>query len=221
MSSHKKSISIFLADDHTVGREGMKSLLEKQADMEIVGEAPCDAQAWQRVRELRPDVVIMDISMPGMDGIQAIRRLKHDRPAVRVLTLAADEDRAYLHELWEAGASGYVLKHVTAEELIHAVRTVAVGTFYLDAAIAGDIIESHLRAQLIKDKPQGNGLSEREREVLEQIAWGYSSKEIAAHLGISAKTVETYKSRLMEKLGLRSRPEIVRYAVRRGWLRED
>lgn len=221
MSSPEKSIRIFLADDHAVVREGVRSLLDRQADMEIVGEAPCGEKAWQRVRELRPDVVIMDISMPGLDGIQATRQLKNDRPEVRVLTLAADEDRAYLHQLWEAGASGYVLKRVAAEELIHAVRTVAAGKFYLDAVIAGNIIESYLRAEFSKDKSQGNGLSEREREVLKQIAWGYSNKEIAAHLGVSAKTVETFKSRLMEKLGLRSRPEIVRYAVRRGWLRED
>jgi DNA-binding NarL/FixJ family response regulator len=213
-------IRVLLADDHAVVREGLKNLVSGEADIEVVGEARDGAEAVSRATELRPDVVVMDMSMPRMSGAEATRRLRQTCPSSRVLVLTVHEDQSFLRQLLSAGAAGYVLKRAAGDELIHAVRAVASGGTYLDPAIAGKLV-----GQFVEGAPAGvhgdRELSERESEVLRLIAQGYSNKEIAAQLAVSVKTVETYRARSMEKLGLESRVDIVRYAIRRGWLHES
>ncbi|MEX2121756.1 MAG: response regulator transcription factor [Pirellulales bacterium] len=211
-------LRVYLADDHAVVRAGLKALIDSQPDMEVSGEAGDGRAACQHVQELQPDVVVMDISMPGVSGAQATAQLKETCPGVKVLALTVHEDTGYLRLLLEAGASGYVLKRAAAEELIHAIRTVAAGGVYLDPALAGKVVGSFVRAPVGKSVPKGGGLSDREAEVVRLIAAGYSNKEIANRLSLSVKTVETYKARSMEKLGLDSRADLVRYALQRGWL---
>jgi len=212
-----KKLQIFLADDHGVVREGLKRLLELEPDLEVVGEACNGREAIERASVLQPDVVIMDISMPEVTGAQATARLKECCPDSKVLVLTVHEDKSYLHELLEAGASGYVLKRTATDELINAVRAVAAGAVYLDPHVAGNVVQSFVRPKR-KDRVPAPDLSEREARVLRLIAEGYSNKEIAAQLDLSVKTIETYKTRSMEKLELHSRVEIVRYAAERGWL---
>ena len=214
-------LRIFIADDHIVVREGLKSLINAQPDMEVTGEADDGEAAWQAASDCLLDVMVMDVSMPKMNGAQATERLKRACPNVKVLVLTAYEDKSYLRLLLQAGASGYLLKRAAAEELIRAIRTVAAGGVYLDPALAGKVVDSFIRQPPSPDAPpRNNVLSKRETEVLRRIAEGYSNKEIAARLKISVKTVETYKARLMEKLDLRSRAEIVRYALQQGWLQK-
>jgi DNA-binding NarL/FixJ family response regulator len=211
-------LRVFLADDHAVVREGLKALVSAQAGMEVVGEAADGQAALDAATQLQPEVVIMDISMPGLSGAKATERLKQACPRVKVLALTVHEDRGYLRQLLEAGASGYVLKRAAAEELVHAIRTVASGGMYLDPSLAGQVIGSFVSKQGARVVSKGIGLSDREEEVVRLIAQGYSNKEIAARLSLSVKTVETYKARSLEKLGLRGRTDLVRYALPRGWL---
>jgi DNA-binding NarL/FixJ family response regulator len=213
-------LRVYLADDHAVVREGLKALINAQPQMEVSGEAGDGRTACEQVQELQPDVVVMDVSMPGLNGAQATAQLKQACPTVKVLALTVHEDKGYLRLLLEAGASGYVLKRAAAEELIHAIRTVAAGGVYLDPALAGKVVGSFVRASARKGVPEGGDLSDREAEVMRLIAAGYSNKEIASRLCLSVKTVETHKARSMEKLGLDSRADLVRYALQRGWLQD-
>jgi DNA-binding NarL/FixJ family response regulator len=214
-------LRIFVADDHQIVREGLKALINAQPDMQVVGEAEDGRAAWLLAKRLLPDVVVMDVSMPDMNGAEATERLRAECPQVKVLALTVYEDRGYLQQLLKAGASGYVLKRAVMEELVRAVRTVARGGSYVDPTLAGKLVSSYIRQDTSGGKQPGVELSERETQVLRLAAWGYSNKEIGAKLQISVKTVETYKVRLMEKLALRSRADIVRYALRQGWLQED
>jgi DNA-binding NarL/FixJ family response regulator len=189
--------------------------------MHVVGEADNGRAAWQRAVELKPDVVVMDVSMPEMSGAEATERLRKECPQVKVLALTFYEDKSYLRQMLEAGAAGYVLKRAVMEELVHAVRTVAAGGSYLDQTLAGKVVSSYFNQNPSDGRAAGGDLSERESQVLRLIAWGYSNKEIGWKLNISAKTVDTYKLRLMEKLNLRSRTDIVRYALRQGLLQDE
>ena len=216
-----KVLRIVLADDHIVMREGLRALINAQPDMEVVGEASDGRAALGKARELGPDVVVMDVSMPELNGIQATEQLKRERPEVRVLALTAYDDSGYLRQLLEAGASGYVLKKVAAEELIKAIRVVAAGGVYLDPTLAGKVVSGFVDKKKLKGSRQGSDLSEREKEVLRLIAWGHTNKQIGAQLNISVKTVETHKANLMEKLDLHSRADIVRYALHQGWLHDS
>ena len=209
-------LRVFLADDHAVVREGLKALVTAQPTMAVVGEAADGLTACAQVALLAPDVVVMDVSMPGLSGSQATARLRLECPAVRVLALTVHEDRGYLRQLLAAGAAGYVLKRAAPEELIQAIRAVAAGGVYLDPSMAGKVLGGFVR-QAAADGV-GAELSEREAEVARQTAAGHSNKEIAARLDLSVKTVETYRARAMEKLGLRGRADLVRYAVQQGWL---
>jgi two-component system response regulator NreC len=213
-------LRIFLADDHAVLRDGLKALVNAQPDMEVVGEADNGRTAWQKAKELLPDVVVMDISMPEMNGAQATQRLKESCPKIKILALTAHEDKGYLRHLMETGASGFVLKRAATLELIQAIRVVATNGAYIDPTLAGELLSSSMRKTHRHETLDNKELSERETEVLRLVAWGYSNKEIAAQLRISVKTVETYKARLGDKLELKSRTEIVRYAVRQGWLQD-
>lgn len=214
------TLRIFLADDHVVMREGLRALVNAQADMNVVGEADNGRAALLKARELQPDVIIMDVSMPELNGIQVTERLKRVCQKIMVLVLTAHDDGGYLRQLLEVGASGYVLKKAAAEELINAIRVVAAGGVYLDPTLAGKVVGGYLGRRQLGGKPQGNNISEREAEVLRLVAWGYTNKEVAGYLRISVKTVETHKANLMQKLDLKSRVEMVRYALRQGWLRE-
>lgn len=214
------TLRIFLADDHIVMREGLKSLVNAQSDMNVIGEADNGRVALLKARELQPDIVVMDVSMPEMNGLQATERLKRVCQKIKVLILTAHDDTGYLRQLLAAGASGYVLKRVAAEELINAIRVVAAGGVYLDPTLAGKVVRGYVGTPRLRGAPQSNKLSERETEVLRLVAWGYTNKEIASYLNLSVKTVETHKSNLMEKLDVKSRVEMVRYALRQGWLRE-
>jgi DNA-binding NarL/FixJ family response regulator len=214
-------LRIFLADDHAVVREGLKALVNAQPDMEVIGEAGDGQSACEQVPRLLPDVAVLDVSMPGVSGAQAAEQLRQACPAVKVLALTVHEDRGYLRQLLEAGAAGYVLKRAAAEELIRAIRTVAAGGVYLDPTLAGKVVGGFVRKPGGKGEPEGGELSEREGEVVRLVALGYSNKEIAARLELSVKTVETYKARSLEKLGLHSRADLVRYALRCGWLQDS
>lgn len=209
-------VSVLLADDHAIVRNGLRSLLAAAPDMAVVGEAEDGATAVAAAGELRPAVVVMDVSMPGAGGVDATDRIRRAWPEVRVLALTAHEDPGYLRKLLAVGATGYLLKRTAADELLRAVRAVAAGGTYLDPSVAGQVVQEF--AAPGRGAAKTGELSERELEVLRPLAEGYSNKQIAARLGVSVKTVETYKSRAMEKLGLRSRVELVRYAVEQGWL---
>ncbi len=208
---------IFVVDDHAIVREGLKRLIEQQASLEFVGEASDGREATELIVDARPDIAVVDIAMPGLDGAQTTRMLKKLCPNLKVIALSVHEDRTYLRDLFEAGAAGYVVKRAGADELLHAIRTVAGSGVYVDPRLAGSLVSSFVHGR-------GSGasaphkLTEREAKVLRRVAEGYSTKEIAAELGLSIKTIETYKGRAMEKLGLRHRVDIVRYAARAGWL---
>ena len=211
-------VRILLVDDHAVVREGLKRLIAGQPDIEVVGEASDGHEAVENVKVLRPDVVMLDVSMPHMSGVDVTRELKGISPETRVLALTVHEDDAYVREFLKAGAAGYLLKRAPTEELLRAIRSVAGGGLYVDSRVAGRLVQKLSHGDRPGIVPTVE-LSERETEVLRLIARGYANKEIAAQLDLSVKTVETYKARSMEKLGLRSRVDIVRLAVKRGWLR--
>lgn len=214
-------LRVFLADDHMVVREGLKSLIDAQPDMHVVGEADNGGAALRAACELTPDVVVMDVSMPDMSGAEATERLRRECPQIKILALTVYEDKSYLRQMLDAGASGYVLKRAVTDELVRAIRTVAAGGSYVDPMLAGSLVSSYFNQGTAEGRAPAGELSERESQVLRLIAWGYSNKEIGWKLNISAKTVDTYKLRLMEKLNLRSRTDIVRYALRLGMLQEE
>lgn len=214
-------LKIYLAEDHLVVREGLKLLINSQPHMEVVGESSDGEKAWKDSLELKPDVIVMDVTMPGMNGIQATQLIKENSPGLKVLVLSVHEERAYLRELLEAGASGYVLKRSAAEELINAIHAVHAGGIFLDPSIAGKLLPSTREENTGQDRYKEGVLSQREDEVARLIAQGHSNKEIAAQLEISVKTVETYKYRVMEKLGLNNRADFIRLALRKGWLKEE
>ena len=215
-----KKLRILLADDHKIVREGLKLLINSQPDMQVVGEAANGKEVLVKARELKPDVVVMDLSMPELNGLQATERLKAERPEMKVVALTAHEDESYLRQLCKVGAAGYVLKRSAGDELVKAIGTVAKGGVHFEATLASKALARQVTGSPMKGESHTSELSEREKEVLITLAWGYSNKEIAGRLNLSVKTVETYKLRIGEKLGLRSRTEMVQYALRQGWLNE-
>lgn len=215
-----QTLRIFLADDHAVVREGLKALINAQGDMRVIGEAGDGQTAYQATRDCQPDVVVLDISMPTMNGMQVTAQLSRECPNVKVLVLSVHEDPIYLRELLAAGAAGYILKHAAPETLIHAIRVVAAGGIYLDPAMTVHVITHFVRVPTAASDVVGGDLSDRERDVVQCIAQGHTYKEIAAKLGLSVKTVDTYRIRALKKLGLPNRAALVRYALEHGWLRE-
>jgi len=211
-------LRVLLADDHPVVRGGLKALIAAQPDMEVVGEAGDGHAAVRQAVALRPDVAVMDLSMPGLDGAAATAQIVRIAPKVKVLALTAHQDQGYLQLLLKAGAAGYVLKQTAGEDLIRGIRTVAAGQTYLDPAVAGQLVSALTSRPKLGTVGTGADLSDREGQVLRFLAQGYALKQIAAILDVSARTVETYRARAMEKLGLRNRSDIVRYALQRGWL---
>lgn len=214
-----EKVHVFIADDHALVREGLRMLIDTQPDMEVVGEAGDGQEAWLRTRELRPDVVVMDVSMPQLNGAQATERIMASCPGVKVLAVSAYQDEAHIRQLLASGAAGYVLKKAASQELANAIRVVAKGGVHLDPSIAGQIVGGYVNP--VTGEVGDGGLSPREMEVLMLVAWGHTNREIAAKLHLSVKTIEGHKAKLGEKLGLTTRADIVRYALRRGWLRDE
>jgi DNA-binding NarL/FixJ family response regulator len=214
--SQQARVRIFLVDDHEIVRSGLRALLATQQDLLVVGEAAEGLSFLDAVDAARPDVVVMDVSMPVLDGIEATRRLKAAMPEVKVITLTAREERSYLELIMAAGASGYVLKRSAADELVLAIRAILAGGVYLDPSMAASAL-----APLRHCNATPSRLSEREAEVLRMIAEGHAVKDVATRLGISTRTLETYRARAMDKLGLKTRADIVRHALQRGWLRSE
>ncbi len=217
MSERAAPLRILLADDHVTVRHGLRLLIDSQADMKVVSEASDGKEAMRDALALKPDVVVMDISMPGMNGLAATRALKQKQPKVAIVTLTRHGDDAYVQELLRAGVSGYVLKQSAPAELLHAIRAAAAGGQYLDSALTARVTARLLGRSDKANKPAA-ALSERESDVLRLIASGYSNKEIAGRLNLSVKTVEAHKANAMRKLGLTGRIDIVKYAVLQGWL---
>ncbi|WDH82955.1 response regulator transcription factor [Paenibacillus urinalis] len=216
-------IRIVIVDDHVVVRSGLSALLNGKHDIEVIADAADGDEAITKTEELRPDVVLMDFSMPpGKDGLTATTELKKKMPDVHVLILTMHDDEEYLFRAIQAGASGYILKSAPYEELITAIRSVAEGSAYLYPSATKKLMQEY--SEMIRrgdtDGPF-ESLSEREKEIMAWIAKGYSNKEIAEHLVISVKTVESHKSNLMDKLGLKSRPELVKLAMKKGLLSYD
>jgi DNA-binding NarL/FixJ family response regulator len=214
-------LRVLLADDHAVVREGLKALVNAQPDMEVVGEAGDGAQALAEARAHRPDVLVVDISMPEMTGAQVTAALKAERPELNVLALTVHQDRSYLRSLLEAGACGYILKRAAAHELVSAIRVVAAGGTYLDPSLAARLIDRYVRSGggAVPARPEV-ALSEREEQVLRLVAQGLSNKEIAARLDVGLKSVESYKARASQKLGFSGRADIINYALQKGWLQD-
>jgi len=208
-----RKVRVLIADDHALVRQGIIMLVKSQEDMEVVGDASNGDEAFRLARALRPDVVVMDVSMPVVNGALATERLRTVCPEVRVLALSAYQDDAHITQLMESGARGYVFKMAVAEELTGAIRKVADGGTYLDASVI-----AQREAESVPTDAVGTPLSTREGQVLRLAALGNTNKEIAAELHLSIKTIEGHKSRLMEKLHLRSRAQLVNYAIERGWL---
>ena len=215
-----KKLRILLADDHKMLREGLRVLLDSQPGMQVVGEAASGNEVLKKAGELKPDVVVMDLSMPELNGLQATELLRTKQPAIKVVVLTAHEDESYLTQLCQAGAAGYVLKRSAGDQLVQAVRMAAKGQVYVEPALAGKALARLTAGPSASLETTNAQLSEREKEVLSLIAWGYSNKEAADRLTVSVKTVETYRVRIAEKLGLRSRTELVKYALRQGWLKD-
>lgn len=213
-------IRVLIADDHTIVRSGVRLLLEAEPEIQVVGEALDGLQAVALTEALRPNIVLMDIAMPGVDGLEATRQIKARWPEVHVLVLTMHRSDEYFFEALKAGASGYVLKAAETSDLIHAVRVVAEGEVFLYPTMATKLLREHL-SRVAGDAEAGPSLSAREREILGLLAEGYSNKEIADKLVISPSTVHTHRSNLMNKLGLNSRYELIQYARQRGLLRES
>src|SRR5687767_9605023 len=215
-------LRILLADDHETVREGLRMILNAQPDMQVVATAGDGREAVSQAERMTPDVVIMDISMPGLNGLAATIQLTERCPDAKVLTLTRHADSSYLQQLLRAGAAGYVLKQSRPAELLHAIRAVATGGKYLDSSMTAPVVGNYAKAATPGPGPEPTTpLSPRETEVLRLIAWGNTNKEIAARLDLSVKTVEAHKANGMRKLGMRGRIDIVRYALLQGWLHDS
>lgn len=212
-------IKLLLADDHTVLRAGLKALFNAQPDMEVVAEASDGEEAIRMSRELSPDVVLMDISMPGISGFKATSEIRKQNPAVKILALTMHEDDSYLHQMLRAGADGYVPKKAADTELMAAIRASYRGEHFIHSSIASGLVTMarQQEPELLKNKGAGV-LSQRETEVLQLLALGYTNQQIAEELCLSVKTVESYRARIKAKLGLEGRAHLVRYAIEIGLL---
>ena len=213
-------IRVLIADDHIIVRSGLRLLLEAEPDIEVVGEALEGGEALNLVEKHLPDVVLMDIAMPGMNGLEATRQIKASWPQVNVLVLTMHRSDEYFFEMLKAGASGYILKGAETSDLIHAVRVVGRGEVFLYPTIAQKLVKDYLN--LVQwGEESGSSLSSREKEILRLLGEGYSTKEIAEELVISQSTVHTHRSNLMTKLGLSNRRELIQYARQRGFMGDE
>jgi len=210
------TIRVLLVDDHRMMREGLTALLASVPDMEVVGEAPDGRTALEVLRKLTPDVVVMDIGMPDLNGVDATHRIRAEHKRVKVIALSTYTDKRYVHHMLEAGASGYVLKISAHEELVRAVRAVSLGRTYLSPEVAGPVVERSTHAHEGGEVSAYSTLGAREREVLQLVAEGKTSGETAQKMHISIKTVETHRRNIAQKLGLHGTAELTKYAIREG-----
>ena len=211
---------ILIVDDSAFARLAISRELTAAGGIEIVDFARNGYEALEKIKQFKPDVVTLDVEMPELNGLQATERLKIERPEIKVVALTAHEDEGYLRQLCKVGAAGYVIKRSAGDELVKAISEVAKGGVHFEASLASKALAKQVTGSPVKGELRAGELSEREKEVLVMLAWGYSNKETAGRLKLSVKTVETYKMRIGEKLGLRSRTEMVQYALRQGWLNE-
>jgi two-component system response regulator NreC len=210
-------IRLLLVDDQDIVRAGLRSLLERYPEMEVVGEAGSGTEAVALTEQLRPDVVLMDITMPEMNGAEATRKIKELAPEVNVLALTIHEDEAYFFEMLNAGASGYIPKRASPDDLLAAIRVAAAGDVYLHPIVAGTLVQDYLRrVRSGTERESYDGLTRRQQEVLTMIAEGLSNQDIATNLGISVRTVERHRENIMARLNLHSRTDLVKYALRKG-----
>jgi DNA-binding NarL/FixJ family response regulator len=215
-------IRVLLAEDHTIVRKGLRSLLDGEAGIEVIGEAQDGREAVEKVQQLLPDVVLMDIAMPALSGLEATRQIKKRFPEVRVLILTMHATEEYIFQILRVGASGYVVKQAAPNELISAIQAVYRGESFLSPSISKKVIEEYIRqAEAMAERDSYDQLTTREREVLQLIAEGRSTREIAELLHISTKTVETHRAHLMDKLDTHSTAELTQYAIRKGVIRAD
>lgn len=213
------SIRILIADDHKIMLDGLKALIEAQQDMKVVGQALNGREAVKLAHKEKPDMVIIDVAMPDLNGLEAMRQILSENPKTKVIALSMHSDRRYVTGMLSAGASGYILKHCAFEELAHAINTVLSNQVYLSPAIAEIVVKelSQPRSPRSRKQPASlSSLTSREREVLQLIAEGHSAREIAQRLHLSVKTVETHRRQIMEKLGIRSVAELTKFAIREG-----
>jgi len=211
------TIRVMIADDHKIMLAGLRSLLEKQSGIDVVGEAENGRKAVQMAREIKPDVVVMDVSMPDLNGIEATTQINESLPETRVIALSMHSDKRFVMGMLRAGAAGYLLKDCASQELANAITQVAGGKKYLSPEITGVVIDDFLQGgSAEEDKSVTSVLSAREREVLQLIAEGWSTKQIASHLYVSIKTIETHRRQIMKKLDLHSIADLTKYAIREG-----
>ena len=214
-----RMISVALADDHAIIRDGLSAIINTQSDMKLIGEAADGQQAWQLAVTLRPDVMVLDLSMPVMGGIETTERIVKDSPSVRILVLTMHEERGYVARLIRAGAAGFLLKRSAAAELVRAIRVLAGGGAYVDPSLAGNLLVETAQASNSQTLHKyASELSTRERETIQLIARGHTNKEIAAAFELSVKTIESHRANAMAKLGLKNRAALVRMAIDEGWL---
>ncbi len=210
------SIRILLADDHQLFREGLRALLEKEADIDVVGQSQDGRSAVEQAGELKPDVIVMDISMPDLNGIEATRQIVHRTPGTKILALSMHSDRRFVEGMLKAGAHGYLVKDCANEQFVRAIREVADGRTYLSPAVAGQVVEAYVHGGRAEQGPLSGLLTGREREVLQLVAEGLRTKEIANRLHISPKTAETHRQQVMNKLNIHSVADLTKFAVREG-----
>lgn len=213
-------IRVCIAEDHETVRTGLRMVLEAQPDMKIVGDASDGTLAVQRAEALRPDVLLLDISMPGLNGLEVTRAVRASSPDVAIVVLTRHSEEGYVQQLLAAGASGYVLKQSSTAELLQAIRAAAKGERYLDQQLVTRAADAYMLRHGRSDGGLHPSISDREESVLRSMALGYSNKEIASELGISIRTVEVHKANAMRKLGLKGRIDVVQYALLNGWLKD-
>ncbi|MDE3089619.1 MAG: response regulator transcription factor [Chloroflexota bacterium] len=210
-------IRVLICDDHTILREGIRLLLNAQPDIEVVAEAVDGREAVDKARALKPDVILMDIAMPLLNGLEATKQIRREQPNARVLVLTMYESDEYVAQMLEAGAAGYVLKKVAGSELVYAIRAVSQGEAFLYPSITKRLVEDYLRrVESGQERDTFNGLTDREREVLQLVAEGHTNKAIADLLNLSVRTVQNHRAHIMEKLGMHDRGELIKYAIQKG-----
>lgn len=214
-------IRVLLADDHTIVRQGLRALLDSQEDIEVVGEAEDGRQAFEKTKELVPDVVVIDITMPNLNGIEATRQIKKLNPEIKVLVLTVHDNEEYIHQILQAGASGYLLKESAVTDLVSAINAVKKGGIFLSPAISKVVVKDYIRhaEEGTGDFDSLNILTNREREVLQLIAEGHTNREVAHLLKLSVKTVDVHRSHIMEKLNIHDVTGLVKYSIRKGLIK--
>jgi DNA-binding NarL/FixJ family response regulator len=210
------SIRVLLADDHKITRQGLRSLIEKQPDMEVVAEAENGREAVRLAAEVAPDVIIMDLTMPDLNGVEATRKILAQSPDIKIIALSMHSDALFVTEMLKSGAAGYLLKDCAFDELVRAIKTVMENKSYLSPSISGVVVEDYIHRLSTTDFKNADIISDREREVLQLMAEGKSTKQIAAKLHISVKTVETHRRQIMRKLDIHTVAELTKYAIRKG-----